>query len=83
MLSRLTGLKSIKNYKHREMLYTSSHLIKINSIPIQSHPIPLIAPRCYIHLRWRFLQRLHVCKRKIEFPLKPKSSLTPGAAYAK
>ena len=36
------------NYQHREVPYTSPY-------PEISNPIcPLIAPRCYIHLRWRF-----------------------------
>jgi hypothetical protein len=35
-----------------KVLYTSPHPEIHPSI--QSHPIPLIAPRCNIHLRWRF-----------------------------
>ena len=40
-------------HSHRALLYTSPH----PEIPIQSTH-PLIAPRCYIHLRWRYYHHM-------------------------
>ena len=46
-------LSTSECYQHRKVLYTSPHSNR--RYPI--HPIPLTAPRCCIHLIWRFVLR--------------------------